>query len=58
MKEDMILMRYVALFVVLICMGCVAVPYHGYDYDYYYPDYTYRYYSDPYSSGPYYYYYP
>ena len=53
MKEDMIMMRYVALFVVLICMGCVAVPYHGYDYDYYYPDYTYRYYS-----GPYYYYYP
>ncbi len=54
--------RYLVLSILLICTvsaGCVAVPYHDYDYDYYYPSYGSSYYYYP-SYYPYYYspYYP
>jgi hypothetical protein len=50
-------MRIAAVIILLLCMGCIAVLHSWYDYDYYYPDYTYRFYDYPYYS-PYYSYYP
>ena len=45
---DIVSMKIAAIITLLMCMGCVAVPYHGYDDDYYYPDYPYRSYDYPY----------